>query len=342
MDRQGACRQPRGTDQFAMPADRTGSNAIADLLASRRTRRSFTGLLAAAALLPWIDRAAADPFAADPLMDPARWLGRLPAKKYPLFDEATASVVPPAGLQSRIVLKDSILELVRYGVIDRGKYFALRRGAGPMPDELSRVLSEPSDQPIRLTSRNANDYVDLLWPLGLANRMAANFAGPFGRSLSKSNFASTAGWTLGEQQHGSAYFSKYPIVEMTPAAEALAVRVAQSTFRPCCGNSTFFQDCNHGSALLGVLELGASQGLNEEELYREALAFNSFWFPDYYIRTALFFKVVRKTEWHDVDPKIVMGSDFSAQGPWQRNVQVPLAAIPDLIPEPQGGANCGA
>jgi hypothetical protein len=323
-----------------LPADRTGSNAIADLLASRRTRRSFTGLLAAAALLPWIDRPAANPFA-DPLMDPARWRGRFPAKKHPLFDEATASVVPPAGLQSRIVLKDSILELVRYGVIDRGKYFALRRGIGPMPEELSQVLSEPSDQPIRLTSQNASDYVDLLWPLGLANRMVANLRSPLiGKSLS--NFASTAGWTLGEQQNGGAYFSKYPIVEMTPAAEALAVRVAKSTFRPCCGNSTFFQDCNHGSALLGVLELGASQGLNEEALYREALAFNSFWFPDYYIRTALYFKVVRKTDWRDADPKIIMGADFSAQRPWQRNVQVPLAAIPDLIPEPKGGANCGA
>ncbi len=36
---------------------------------------------------------------------------------------------------------------------------------------------------------------------------------------------------------------------------------------------------NHGSALRGLLQLGASQGLSEEELYREALAFNSFWFP---------------------------------------------------------------
>lgn len=108
-----------------------------------------------------------------------------------------------------------------------------------MPDELDQVLSEPSDQPIRLTSQNASDYVDLLWPLGLANRMAANFNSPLiGKSLS--NFASTAGWTLGEQQNGGAYFSKYPIVEMTPLAEALAVRVAKSTFRPCCGNSTFF------------------------------------------------------------------------------------------------------
>jgi hypothetical protein len=57
-----------------------------------------------------------------------------------------------------------------------------------------------------------------------------------------------------------------------------------------------------------MLQLGASQGLQEDQLYREALTFNSFWFPDCYIRTALYFKVVLKTEWRDADPKTVMGS----------------------------------
>lgn len=267
-------------------------------------------------------------------------LGFSPDKKYPLFDEATAGVIPPDGFQSRIALRDSILKLVQHGIIDRGKFFALQRHSASLPKELSQVLSEPSDEPIHLTSQNASYYVDLLWPVGLANRMVANFESPL-NGPPVSDFASTAGWSLGEEEKGSVYFNKYPIVEMTPAAEALVLRVAKSTFRPCCDNSTFFQDCNHGSALPGILELGASQGLNEDGLYREALAFNSFWFPDYYIRTALYFKVVRKTEWRDVDPKTVMGPGFSAQGAWQENVQARLETIPGLIPEPQGGANCG-
>jgi len=90
-----------------------------------------------------------------------------------------------------------------------------------------------------------------------------------------------------------------------------------------------------------MLQLGASQGLQEDELYREALAFNSFWFPEYYILTALYFKVILKTEWRDVDPKTVMGSEFSALTSWRQNVQGRLQAIPNLIPEPKGGANCG-
>lgn len=298
----------------------------------RRTRRNVAGLLAAAALLPWIGRAGADP--------QSRLYRRSRVKEYPEFDDAVANVIPPAGYQSRIALKDSVVRLVHNGVIDPVKFLALQEYNGKMPQELSRVLEEPSAKPILLTRENASYYVNLLWPVGLSNRMVANLESPVaGPDLT--DFASTGGWTLGKQPEGSAYFNKYPIVELKPAEEALAVHVAKSTFRPCCNNSTFFQDCNHGSALLGVLQLGASQGLREEELYQEALAFNSFWFPDYYVQTALYFKVVRKTDWRDVDPRMVMGPDFSAGGPWQQNVLAGLQSFPNLIPQPPEGANCG-
>jgi len=138
------------------------------------------------------------------------------------------------------------------------------------------------------------------------------------------------------------YFDKFPIVQLTLAQERRVVRIAKATYRPCCDNSTFFQDCNHGSALLGLLQLGASQGLSERELYREALAFNAFWFPDNYVQTALFFQLIRKTRWPNVDPKLVLSYDYSALGPWQRNVADRVAKIRGLIPPaPNGGAGCG-
>lgn len=264
-----------------------------------------------------------------------------PAFSYPLYDEAVSRVLPEAGFQSRIALKDSILNLVEHGVIDRGKLFALSVQQGPPPPELEHVLSEPSDGPILLTALNAISYVNLLWPVGLSTHMAVNAESPLnGDSLY--NLASTGGWTLGHEENGGTYFNKFPIVRLTKAEEARVARIAKATYRPCCNNSTFFQDCNHGSALLGVLQLGASQGLNEDQLYREALAFNSFWFPDYYIRTALFFRVKKKTEWSDVDPRVVLGFDYSAGGPWQQNVAAEVDRIPGLIPPaPGGGAGCG-
>jgi hypothetical protein len=303
------------------------------------SRRRFSGMLLSAAGLPLLDWQGLGGILLPEEQDPFPL--STPALSYPLYDEAVSRVLPESGFQSRIALKDSILRLVEHGVIDRGKFFALYGTSGPHPEEFSRILSRPSGNRILLTNANATYYVNLLWPVGLATHMAANADSPLnGDSLY--NLASTGGWTLGREPNGGAYFNKLPIVRLTKTDEARVVGIAKSTYRPCCNNSTFFQDCNHGSALLGVLQLGASQGLSEDDLYSEALAFNSFWFPDYYIRTALYFKVVKKTEWPDVDPRIVLGFDYSAGGPWQQNVAAKVETIPGLIPPaPGGGAGCG-
>lgn len=257
-----------------------------------------------------------------------------------LIDEVTARVLPEQGFQSKVVLGDSVAKLVQNGVIDRDKFLAIYQDRGGLPDELKNILDTSSGKPILLTRENANYYVNLLWPLGLANYMASNKESPInGKSLF--NFASTGGWDLGKEKNGGAYFNKLTIVELTPEQEALVTKIAQNTYRPCCNNSTFFQDCNHGSALLGLLQLGAAQGLSEEELYREALAFNSFWFPHNYIQTALYFKVVKNIAWENVNPKEVMGFDYSAIGPWSKNVQVELAKVPNLFPQQKNGASCG-
>lgn len=259
---------------------------------------------------------------------------------YALYDEAVATVIPESGFQSRIALRDTVLQLVEYGVIDRGKFFALARQRGAPPPDLATVLSEPSDQPIRLTRENAVDLVNLLWPIGLSNYLAGNFSSPLnGDSLY--NFASTGGWTLGEAENGGDYFNAFPIVPLDTAQEQFVIRLAKSVYRPCCDNSTFFQDCNHGSALFGLLQLGASQGLGEAELYREALIFNSFWFPDNYILTALYLKVFEGRDWQNANPVRILGSEFSALSSWRKNVEAPLSTVSGLVPPPQGGAGCG-
>lgn len=284
-------------------------------------RRSFSAMLLSAAILPIDDMVS--------------------ALRYPLYDAAAARVLPKAGHHSKISLGDAIIKVVDGGAIDRGKFFRLYSGSGGYPAELKDVLTEPSRDRIHLTSDNVNYYTNLLWPLGLSNHMAANAESPInGDGLD--SFASTGGWPLGQAENGAAYFNKLSIVPLTPEQEARVVAIAQSTYRPCCDNSTFFQDCNHGSALLGLLELGASQELSDEELYREALAFNSFWFPDAYIQTALYFEVFHKVAWNRVDPPTIMGFDYSALSAWQRNVARRVASVPGLVPGAGGGAGCGA
>ena len=255
-----------------------------------------------------------------------------------LHEHAMAQVVPVRGYQSRVALGDSIVRLAREGVIDAKKLEAVYAPRGGLPEELKGILTMSSHAPMLLTAKSAPLYVNILWALGLANHMETNNASPL-NGTSRSRFASTGGWTLGREANGGAYFNRFPIVALTPQQEALVTRVAQHSFRPCCDNSTFFQDCNHGSALLGLLALGAYQGLNEEELFRESLAFNSFWFPHQYAHIALYFKAVRKIQWHDVDARNVMGADFSSASGWQKNVGQELQAR-GLLPQ-QGGSDCG-
>ncbi len=256
-----------------------------------------------------------------------------------LIENAVANVIPVGGYQSRVVLGDSIIKLIKEGVIEPKKLEAIYAGRGGIPEDLRDALSGPSYRPIRLTGKNAGVYVNVLWPLGLANRMAANKFSPL-NGPSRLTFASTGGWTLGREKNGGVYFNRFPVVPLTAHQEALVVKIARHTYRPCCNNSTFFQDCNHGSALLGLLALGAAQGLTETELYREALAFSAFWFPNSYVQTALYFRVVRNIEWRGVDAREVMGADFSSASGWRANVARGLVRH-GLLPE-QFGANCSA
>ncbi len=298
------------------------------------TRRAALGLLAGGAL--------ASPFAATAgafanQRDPQ---GRSPPD-YRLYREAVGAVLPWAGHVSRIALKDSIVRLISAGVIDRDKYLSFKGGAENFSSAWLAMLDRPSNDPIHLTSANAAEFVDLLWPVGLANHLDANNEGSIG-GPDVDGLASTGGWGLGRADTGGQYFNTHAIVDLSDEQAELAVRIAKAAFRPCCDNSTFFQDCNHGSALYAALQLGASQGLDEDALYREALAFNSFWFPGTYVVTALYFKAVKKTEWRDVDPKLVMAEKFSTASGWANNVAMPMRAYPDLLPPPSDAVNCGA
>ena len=265
----------------------------------------------------------------------------VPKTGYTLYDTAVAKILPIKGFQSKIILGGSIVKLIENGVIDKNKFEAIYKARGGLPDELKDTLIGPSNNPILLTRNNANIYVNLLWPVGLSNYMLSNEKSPVnGKSLY--NFASTGGWNLGKEKNGGAYFNKFKIMELTPEQEALVLKIAENSYRPCCNNSTFFQDCNHGSALLGLLELGASQGLTEGELWREALVFNSFWFPSTYIETALYFKVVKNVDWENVDPKVVIGKEFSSAS-GSVKIQAEVAKIPNLFPPVSntGGGSCG-
>lgn len=277
-----------------------------------------------------------DPIIASVLANSLRPVGITTSSSY---DQIAAKVRPEEGYQSKIVLGNSIVKLIAYGAIDPEKFYSIYEDREDLPNDLNNVLKIASYEPIHLTRENANVYLNLLWPLGLTNQMFANNFSPV-NTRSLFNFASTSGWRLGREENAGANFNKFGIIYLTGEQEKLVTKVAQNIYRPCCNNSTFYQDCNHGSAMLGLLELGVSQGLTEEELYREALAFNSFWFPQTYTQIALYFRTTKNTDWAKVDPKIILGKDFSSIGGWRKNIQAEFAKAPGFIPEQKENATC--
>ena len=89
-----------------------------------------------------------------------------------------------------------------------------------------------------------------------------------------------------------------------------------------------------------IKSLAERQGLSKEELYREALAFNSFWFPSQYIEAAVYFKAVRGIDWKNMDAKIVMSKEFSSASGRYKNVHQEVAKR-GLIPKQGQGSGCG-
>ncbi|EKD62372.1 MAG: hypothetical protein ACD_52C00204G0002 [uncultured bacterium] len=248
----------------------------------------------------------------------------------------TKAVLPDEGVALPISWGDLGKQMLADGVIDEAKFRALFEGGLTNTEE--QMLSGNSNQPIVMNQQNSRYLLDLLWAFGLANKNAILENGEMTDKQygGAGNFASTGGWSLAKGA-GMDHYSKHAYITLTKQEQTLVDKVSSGIYRPCCGNSTHFPDCNHGMAMLGLLELLAKNGAGEQEMYNVALKVNSFWFPQTYIDLATYFKEQGK-DWNQVDAKTVLGSEYSsAQGYQQTRQQI------QSLPKPQqGGGGCGA
>ncbi len=248
--------------------------------------------------------------------------------------------VLPKEFDLGVSFGDSIVKLVESGAIDKDKFIKLYEGRSDLTAQERNLLDEVSNKSIVVTKENAGVILNLLWPLGIANKTNVLSEGPMGTQYKNEvgNFASTGGWTLGKQDGGK-LFNKYSIVALTSEQEALVSEITQNIYRPCCGNSTYFPDCNHGAAMLGFVELAVAQGMPKDEVYRKALVLNSYWFPQTYVELATYFKEIKNTNWDQVDPELALGIEYSS-GQGYQAINKELAAK-GLIPQVSGGGSCG-
>ena len=252
------------------------------------------------------------------------------------WDEWTAlraEVLPEAGIELPIEWGDLGARLVQAGVIDRVKLEQLYAQNGVLPAEVVALI-EPRAGRLRLNTANSAYVLNMLWALGLSNESQILEFGPMrdGR-YETANFASTGGWTLAT---GAAmdHYSRHAWVELTPAQAERVESVAKNIYRPCCNNPTHFPDCNHGMAMLGLLQLLAAADLGEEEMYRFALQANAYWFPDNYLVIAKYLRSQGKG-WAEADPKELLGYNYSSASGYQ---QILAQVTP---PAQQGGGSCG-
>jgi hypothetical protein len=233
----------------------------------------------------------------------------------PALEEA---VLPKEGVVLPIRWGDIGAHIVEAGVIDITKLKSLyTKGSGPEED-MAGLFHSAYNGNIVMNEQNAEFLLRLLWAFGLSNENPILEKGPMQdeRYGGADRFASTGGWTLSKGD-AMVHYSKHSFVTLTEEEQALVEEVSRDIYRPCCDNPTYFPDCNHGMAMLGLLELLAAQGADEEEMYRVALQVNSYWFPDIYLTVAKYFEM-QGISWNDVNPKEVLGREYSSASGYRR------------------------
>jgi len=244
-------------------------------------------------------------------------------------------VLPKDGVELPVTWGDLGKKLVSLGVIDLAKF---KEAVKPTAAE-EKILTENSQEKIKIDATNSQFIVDVLWALGLAQKSVVYDEGPLGTQYKNDagNFASTGGWTLA-QGDAVSYLNKYDLIPLTPAQKQKVAEIAKNVYRPCCGNSTWFPDCNHGMAALALIELMVANNVDEQTIYRKVLGFNSFWFTDSYLYIATYFARLG-TAWDKVDAKLVLGKDFSSATGAQM-IAKKVGQLP--FKRDTGGGACGA
>ena len=244
-------------------------------------------------------------------------------------------VLPSSGVVLPVRWGDLGKQMTESGVIDRKKFEAIYAQRGGLNEEAKKLLYGTDNGYIKITEENSGLVLNLLWALGLGNKNEILEKGPMTdiKYSGAGNFASTGGWSLASGK-AMDHYSKHSFIALTPEQQATVARVSQNIYRPCCGNSTYFPDCNHGMAMLGLLELMASQGVSEAEMYKAALKVNSYWFPDTYLTIAKYLSS-KGIFWEQADAKGVLSSEFSSAGGY-RQVRSQVEPV-----QQQGGGGCG-
>jgi hypothetical protein len=251
-------------------------------------------------------------------------------------------VIPDDGYEVAVTYGDVGPELLEAGAIDYEQFVdRYEAGGAPLTNLQKEILTEGIDENIVIRPDNAHFLLNFFWALGLTNQNPILDDGPM-MSYSEGDigrFASTGGWTLGQKDSTDLYSSKQ-IISLNSDQQALVEKVSAVVYRPCCNNPTILPDCNHGMAMLGLLELLAANGSSEGEMMEAAKYFNAYWFPQQLVEVAIYFQSTTGKSFDDVDAELAVGPQiFSGSG--FQGVHAWLGDNGLLGESPSQGGSCG-
>ena len=235
------------------------------------------------------------------------------------LNDLVQQINPPGGYAIPIAYGDIGPQLLAAGAIDFKQFQQVYEQAGqPLTNVQNSVLQDGSDAEIVISQDSAYFLLNFFWALGLANENPILTEGPIVEYSEGQieRFASTGGWTIATKPITDVYASAQ-ILPLSPAQQMRVDEVAQGVYRPCCNNPTHFPDCNHGMAMLGMLELMASQDATVEQMFEAAKYVNAYWFPQQTLEIALFHKTGQNLDFSEVPAQQVVGPTFSSGSGFQ-------------------------
>ena len=250
-------------------------------------------------------------------------------------------VNPPDGFALSVSYGDFGPRLVEAGVIDYDAFAAIyENSANSLSAEQIEILKNGSDEEIVINADNAHFLLNFFWAVGLANQNSILTEGPMVQYSDGQveRFASTGGWSLATKPVTELYASM-DLIRLTAEQQKLVEEVAAGIYRPCCNNHTLFPDCNHGMAMLGVLQLMASKGATADEMFEAAKYINAYWFPQQTVETAIYLQLNENVDFQNADAKLVVGEKFSS-GSGASMVHENLQAKGLLKQSPGQGGSC--
>lgn len=266
--------------------------------------------------------------------------GRAETRQAGELTQLYEQINPEDGYRLPVSYGDLGPQLLASGVVSFDAFAAIyENSSDPLSAEQIEILRNGSEETIVIGSDNAHFLLNFFWAVGLANRNAILTEGPM---VQQSNgqiesFASTGGWTLATKPVTELYAS-LDLIPLTAEQQKLVEEVAAAVYRPCCNNHTLFPDCNHGMAMLGILELMASQGASTDEMFEAAKYINAYWFPQQTLETALYLKSNQGIDFADADARLVVGAElFSASGSGMVHGDLQTKGLLQQAPGQSGG-----